>query len=335
MSEVHSLIEILLLEDSALDADLIGEYLRKGGMEHAVRRVWNRADFTAALDADVPDVILADYALPSFDGMSALEIAHHQQPDTPFIFVSGTLGEEMAVEAMKNGGTDYIVKERLARLPQAVKRALAEARERRARRLAEERQQLLVNELNHRVKNSLATVQAIAQQTLNRPDVPDDARRAFTERLHALARAHDVLTEESWEGAELSDVVASALDPYGGQDVKRFHVDGPSVRLPPRIALSLVMALHELATNAAKYGALSDPNGRIEIVWNVEDREDGRYLDLRWTEQDGPPVVPPEHKGFGSRLIERGLAAELQGGARVRYNPTGVVCTIDALLPET
>lgn len=334
MSQDQSSIEILLLEDSALDADLIGEYLRKDGMPHEIRRVWNRAEFDSALADHRYDLILADYALPSFDGMSALAIARVKRPDIPFIFVSGTLGEEMAVEAMQNGAVDYVVKQRLARLPQAVKRALAEAHERKARRRAEERQRLLINELNHRVKNSLATVQAIAQQTLSRPDVPEDARRAFAERLHALARAHDVLTEESWEGAELSEVVASALNPYGGKAASHFHIEGPSVRLAPRVALSLVMALHELATNAAKYGALSHSGGRVEIVWEVEEHGDARRLRLRWEEKDGPAVVPPQHKGFGSRLIERGLAAELRGNATVTYEAKGVVCTIDALLPD-
>lgn len=327
--------EILLLEDSSLDAELIGEHLRRSDVPHRADRVWTRKDFTEALDRQPYDLIIADYVLPSFDGMAALEIASAKVPDTPFIFVSGTLGEETAIESLKKGATDYVVKQRLSRLPVAVTRAFAEAKEKLARRRAEEHQRLLINELNHRVKNSLATVQAIAHQTLRSPDVPEPARRAFTERLLALARAHDVLTEENWEGADLGEVVASALDPYGGPDHDRFHMEGPPVRLEPKMALSLAMALHELATNAVKYGALSVPDGCVEISWALAGMDGGRRLRLRWIEKDGPRVVAPSQTGFGSRLIERGLAAELQGEAHVDYAATGVICRIDAPLPDT
>ncbi|MFH6784079.1 MULTISPECIES: sensor histidine kinase [Methylobacterium] len=198
---------------------------------------------------------------------------------------------------------------------------------------AEEHLRLLVHELNHRVKNTLATVQSIAMQSLRGLDGPAAAaaRAAFEARLIALARVHDVLTRESWEGAELAEVVRDALAPLDGPAAQpRFLVGGPALRLPPRIALSIAMALHELATNAVKYGALSVPAGQVALSWSLAE---GR-LTLRWQERGGPPVVPPTRTGFGSRLIERSLARELDGTVSLSFPREGVVCTIVAPLGE-
>jgi two-component sensor histidine kinase len=196
------------------------------------------------------------------------------------------------------------------------------------RKRAEEQRTLLIHELNHRVKNTLATVQAVAAQSLRNAASPEAARDTFTARLMALAKAHDVLTRESWEGADLHDVVTGAVAPYrtGGRD--RFDLSGPPVRLQPSTALAIAMALHELATNAAKYGALSGEGGRVGIAWGLED---GR-LRLEWREGGGPPVAPPSRRGFGTRLIERGLAAELEGEVHLAFEPAGVVCTMTASL---
>ena len=203
-------------------------------------------------------------------------------------------------------------------------------------KFAEEHLLLLIHELNHRVKNTLATVQSIASQSLRglEGEAADAARAAFEARLLALARVHDVLTRESWEGAELNAVVADAIRPLdvGEGAPSRFSVEGPSLRLPPRVALSIAMALHELGTNAVKYGALSCEGGRVAITWTVR-REAEVQLNLRWTESGGPPVRKPTRTGFGSRLIERGLARELAGEVQLLYEPTGVVCTIDAPIP--
>lgn len=201
---------------------------------------------------------------------------------------------------------------------------------------AEEHLLLLVHELNHRVKNTLATVQSIAMQSLRGldGDEADAARAAFESRLLALARAHDVLTRESWEGAELRTVVADAIKPLEAGDghEARFSVSGPPLRLPPRLALSIAMALHELGTNAVKYGALSQEKGLVRIEWSVEHGPE-TTLTLSWAESGGPPVSPPQRKGFGSRLIERSLARELAGEVELKYEPAGVVCTIKAPVP--
>ena len=164
------------------------------------------------------------------------------------------------------------------------------------RKRDEDRLRLMVHELNHRVKNTLVTVNSIASQTLRGADPA--LRQVLEDRLHALAAAHDVLTSEHWDGAELHNVVAGALAPYGGEQSGRFQVSGPPLRLLPRAALALAMALHELATNAVKYGALSTDalEGRVELRWSTVD--DG--LRLVWSERGGPDVVPPSRRGFGT-----------------------------------
>jgi PAS domain S-box-containing protein len=200
------------------------------------------------------------------------------------------------------------------------------------RAVAERHQRLLINELNHRVKNTLATVQSLAAQSFR--DIGDGSRsmlKTFEERLFALARAHDVLTREHWEGAELREIVEEVLEPYVRLAGKRFEIGGPRLRLTPSMALALAMAVHELATNAVKYGALSTASGRVLISWAVAER-DPPLLILKWQEQDGPLVVPPTRKGFGTRLIERMLASELSGEVLLSYEPSGVVCEVKAPL---
>jgi PAS domain S-box-containing protein len=194
----------------------------------------------------------------------------------------------------------------------------------------EARQRLLIHELNHRVKNTLATVQSIAAQTRRTVADPNAAYDAFVERLVALSSAHDVLTAEQWRGADLARIAAEALRPFGGPESGRFDVRGGPVWLPPQAAVAFAMALHELATNAVKYGALSVPDGRVTIAWDVDSRSGQPILELAWAERGGPPVTPPERQGFGSRLLQRGLAAELEGEVRLGYPPEGVVCTVRA-----
>jgi signal transduction histidine kinase/FixJ family two-component response regulator len=200
------------------------------------------------------------------------------------------------------------------------------------RKRTEEHRLLLLNELNHRVKNTLATVQSIAVQSFRRARTDTGGREMFQSRLLALSRAHDVLTNESWEGANLGDIAAQAIIPYRDASPTRFAVNGPAVWLSAKMTLSISMALHELATNAVKYGALSNEKGRVAITWQTLQEPNGRRLRLEWSEKDGPPVVPPRRKGFGSRLIERGLAQELGGEVKIEYDPQGVWCEINANL---
>lgn len=198
-----------------------------------------------------------------------------------------------------------------------------------ARKRAEETRNLLINELNHRVKNTLATVQSIARQTLRNARSPQQAEEDLESRLLALSRTHDVLTRTSWEHASLSEIVAQAIAPYLNRREDRFHVFGPEVSLTPQQALSIAMALQELATNAVKYGSLSNETGTVSIEWSTAHSEKGLYLHLVWMESHGPPVEPPTHRGFGTRLIERGLAMELEGRVKIDFLPSGIICTAD------
>lgn len=201
------------------------------------------------------------------------------------------------------------------------------------RKRLEEHRALLAKELKHRVKNTMATMQSIAHQTLRGARSLDEAGRTLDARLHSLSAAHDMLTRDSWVGAPLAEVAAKALGAFQGQG-KRFLIDGPDVWLPPRLTLALTMALHELATNAVKYGALSKDGGQVALTWEVVIRSGPALLRLTWEETGGPPVTVPERAGFGSRLIERALASEMGGKAEIDYRPAGVRFTLEAPLPE-
>ncbi len=199
------------------------------------------------------------------------------------------------------------------------------------RRENEQRLQLLMEELAHRSKNTLAVVQSIAGQTMRGEGAIAEARQALIARLQALAAAHDVLLQNSWTQAGLQSLVESTarLHASGPDAGTRLLIDGPEVTLAPQAALSFAMVLHELGTNAVKYGALSTPAGHVEVRWSVID---GDRLDFSWSEHDGPAVLTPSRQGFGSRLIQRSLAADLQATVDHAYPPEGVVLTLQAPL---
>jgi two-component sensor histidine kinase len=190
-------------------------------------------------------------------------------------------------------------------------------------KLAEEHQRLLVNELNHRVKNT--TVHSIAHHTLRNAGDVEAMRQAIEFRIQSLARAHDLLTAQNWAGADVVEVVALATEPFSGA---RLAIGGPSVKLSPKQALALSMALHELGTNAMKYGALTQASGRVEIFW----RRDDSHLHVIWRERGGRPVIPPTRRGFGSRLLEKAVALDLGGTATLEWLPEGVAWHATAAL---
>ena len=200
-----------------------------------------------------------------------------------------------------------------------------------------EQQRLLMAELGHRVKNSLTLVQAMVSQTLREQTSLDGARETLSARIASLGQSHAILIDEGWSGASLKQVVEGALRVHGyGSHSGRFSVSGPAVRLGPRQMLALSMALHELGTNAAKYGALSVATGRVEVAWTTTRNANGRTLRLQWRERGGPAVLPPPRRGFGSKLIERALRDALDGQVSLAFEPTGVICTVLAhLAPMT
>ena len=203
---------------------------------------------------------------------------------------------------------------------------------------AEQRQyqsqlRLMIHELNHRVKNTLATVQSMAARTMRSEPDPLAAYQKFEARLLSLSQVHDVLTRERWHGAVLREVAERALSPFANQSSHQIEIKGPEVWLQPDAALSMALVFHELATNAVKYGALSADMGRIDLTWTFEATSD--QLDMIWAESGGPPVIATPHKGFGSRLIERSLRGELRGSAVMEYPASGFICTMHARLPPT
>ena len=206
--------------------------------------------------------------------------------------------------------------------------AILRARDGEARHAAE-RQQLMINELNHRVKNTLVVVQSLARHSL-RPEggqaSADNGLTQFNDRIFALAGAHDLLTRRNWEGADLGELLSEALQPYATQ----VTLEGPPLPLSPNAAVALAMIFHELATNASKYGALSVETGRIAVSWSLGART---LLTIEWRERGGPPTKPPQRGGFGSRLIAASLRGDLAGSANFDYAPDGLTCVLTIVTP--
>lgn len=323
--------KILLLEDSNLDAELIREHLNQLSPPPEIHVVTNRMAFVSALEVADFDLILSDFSLPDFDGMSALELVSQKVPDVPFIFVSGVLGEEAAIESFHRGATDYVLKQRLVRLPAAVDRALAEARQRTEHRRAEHQKEMLVRELSHRVKNTMAVVMSLVQRTARNSSTVQEYSDNLMGRLRAMADAHALLFETNWSEAELREILNRTLAPYAQGRTDRFRIEaGPAVFLDPKAALALSMVFHELTTNAMKYGALAHGNGLIAVSWTRDDLDNVR---LEWREVDGPRIIPPEEQGFGTTLIQRSVQYELRGVVTLEYEPNGLICKI-AFTPE-
>jgi PAS domain S-box-containing protein len=280
----------------------------------------------AAVECPREEVVgrsIADFLAPGMIGQ-AQEMLRHKLEQ------GGTTQHELVIVSRSGKHLNWEINSTLTLDPAGKPIGLhAIARDVTERRRAEERQRLLVNELNHRVKNTLALVQGLALQSFKDGRDMAEARDAFQQRLAALAAAHDLLTRESWEGATLGELAGEALGLYNEQE-PRIAWEGPAVRLNPKAAVSLVMALHELCTNAAKYGALSAPEGRVALLWWIE----GDRLKIEWREAGGPAVAAPGRRGFGLRMIERALAADLSGTAGIAFEPDGLVCRIDASMED-
>ncbi|MDC7786948.1 HWE histidine kinase domain-containing protein [Rhodoplanes sp. TEM] len=203
------------------------------------------------------------------------------------------------------------------------------------RKRADHQQRTLLNELNHRVKNTLATVQSFADHTIRKCGLSRQVQEDFEGRLVALSRAHDQLTRGRWEPIDLATIIESAVEPSCGGRPDRLRVGGDTIRLGAQASLTLSLVFHELAANAAKYGALSVPAGQVAVTWTVEDRGEVPTVRVVWEEQGGPPVTAPEHAGFGCRLVRHGLARQLHGTAVLDWASAGLRCTMDIPLSST
>ncbi len=197
------------------------------------------------------------------------------------------------------------------------------------REAADKLQKLILEELHHRIKNTLATVSAIASQSLRNVAGAEHAQHAIEGRLLALGRAHDLLLQARWSSADLGQIIRGATEAFDNPDAPKFTISGPDVRMASGAVIAIAMTLNELCTNTTKFGALSVPAGRVDIAWTVNPRT--QWLQLKWSEKNGPPVRPPDKRSFGTRLIET-LGKQLKGEVRLTYEPSGFVYVFDVPL---
>ena len=313
------LMRVLLLEDSALDAELTMEALAGAGLDMNVERVVSAADFTGAVRDGCWDLILADYRLPAFDGLSALDLVREHCPGTPFIFVSGALGEEVAVEALKRGATDYVLKDRLERLPAIILRALAEAREREERqhaqealhRLLEERTALL-HELDHRVKNNLQLLLSVIGIEIRQAG-SEDVRHVLghmRERLQALAAAHRDLYDSRgsarFDAAQFAKGLCQELA-AGLQGVNiRPEFEVGDVEVEAAKAAPMALLFNEIVVNALAH-AYKDRHGKLKLTMNIQD---GRLL-FQLSDDAFSPEEKQSAQESASGTVLKALARQL------------------------
>ena len=231
--------------------------------------------------------------------------------------------DEEARSSLPDTGSEFGV---LSRAIDAYMDELVAARAQREK--DEQHRELLVGELDHRVKNLLATVQAVARQSFKQANLDPGVLETFNARLRAMGEAHSVIVRDHWQTAPLEDVVKVAINPFDNPAKSTFLISGPTVVLDAKSALALGMALHELCTNAVKYGALSTEDGSVEVVWGLGETERGRSATLNWSEIGGPRVELPSQKGFGTNMIERLLAGQTGGKVDVQFDAAGLRCSI-------
>jgi two-component sensor histidine kinase len=242
----------------------------------------------------------------------------------------GTLHRSVAQDVLtaENDSLRLLLEQASLDAKALLEQAGIDAKERKA---ADKLQKLILEEMHHRIKNTLATVNAIASQSLRTATNIELGQQAIEGRLIALGRAHDLLMQVSWANSSLMNVIRGAIEPYDGQSKGRFSIDGPDVAITSGAVIALAMTLNELCTNTTKFGALSVPAGLVEIAWTIDDKT--QRLLLTWTEKGGPAVQAPTRRSFGTRMMES-LGQQLNGQVRLAYLSTGFVFTLDVPLPS-
>ncbi|GJD75615.1 sensor histidine kinase [Methylobacterium goesingense] len=331
----------LILAPGGRDARVAAAILAEVGIASRIRE--SLAELVADLDTAACAVITEEALLRS-DRRALAEWSERQPPwsDFPFILLNhrGASPDERLTGLLGN----VTLLERPfhpAVLANAVRSALRARRRQwevlahlEERQKTHERQALLIRELHHRVKNTLATVQGLLGATARSTRDVETFYQSFSNRIVSLGKTHTLLTEDYWQTAPLHELLENELRPYNDADGPRVHFDGPPIELAADLAVPTGMAFHELTTNAAKHGALSQPGGRITVAWDVTAGDSGRRLSLDWRESGGPPVTAPQRKGFGSTLLQRVLAQQCNATVTIDYAPAGLHFHMEAPLPE-
>ncbi|MBX9760933.1 MAG: sensor histidine kinase [Beijerinckiaceae bacterium] len=332
---------VLILATGGRDGDIAQRILIQGGIQSRICR--SLSELTRELsEAGAAIVTIEDLSGPH---MRALFDWVRAQPDwSDFPFIVLTLQNSTVDEAMLGQLGNVALLERpfhAGTLAAATRGALrARRRQRAAEALIHEheaisaRQKVLIRELHHRVRNMLATIQGVMAVTSRSSGTMREFTSSFSERLQSLARTHQLLTDDLLQSASLIDLLQQELQPFDDGSGLRFALRGPAVDLPSTLAVPFGMAIHELTTNALKYGALSTPGGRIAVDWNIHTLDHGRELSLRWKERGGPMVQPPQRRGFGTMLIDRVLGPQANARTQLTYDSAGIIFEMSAPLPE-
>jgi two-component sensor histidine kinase len=320
-------LNVLIVEDNDDDADLMIGELARTGLVAQTRRVQAEPDFRREL-FDPPDAILSDYTVPGFGARRALQVVAELGLDIPFIVVTGSISEEVAVDCMKRGAADYLLKDRLARLGEALKQAVAAKHLRTLRRDAERARDAAMRELDHRVRNNLAVVVGLAELSVRSAQTLESFAPVFMGRVRALATVHDALGEEHWLCVDLRSLVVRIVQPYAEASDAELEIVGETVSLPPRAVQPLGLALNELACRAAKSRVWS-AGGSAHISWQIG--TDSK-LSLLWEERHNPSPTPaPDADQLPSELtLARDLVrTEIGGAVSIAPAPHGLRVTID------
>jgi two-component sensor histidine kinase len=346
----ESSASVLVLTPEGRDAELAAAALRQAGIDPII--VTDLQSIIALLPgADC--AVVAEEALLGSDRTALAQWISTQPPWSDFPFVLLTFRNGAADPRLLELLGNVTVLERpfhpsvLVSVARSATRARRRQREAELyleeRRLAEEHKELLIRELHHRVKNTLATVLALLRTGSRGTETISDFKRTFSDRILSMSQTHNLLVDGGWRAASLRDVLWNELGPFQDQKsrdqrARRIVLNGPPVHLPPELALPMGMVVHELATNAAKYGSLSVPNGELEVVWKVQSNGHGRELNLIWTEREGPLICKPSRTGFGSNLIDRILRRQCRAEFSVDFASSGLVFRLDlplaSALPE-
>jgi two-component sensor histidine kinase len=264
--------------------------------------------------------------LQAMVGEGALKILPHAPSAQSGASVDPSRSAHEAVLSAENDSLRVLLEQAGIDAKVLLKQAGIDAKEREA---ADKLQKLILGELHHRIKNTLATVSAIASQSFRAATSIEHGQQAMEGRLVALGRAHDLLMQVSWSNASLTHTLSGATEPYDSQGARRFHFNGPDIRITSGAVIALAMTLNELCTNTTKFGALSTAAGRVEISWTIDNEK--QRLRLTWTERGGPPVQRPTRRSFGTRMMES-LGQQLNGQVQLSYDPSGFVYFLDVPL---